>query len=137
MIVRLSEMQLICVSKSNLHTKNLTPTALATSTKFFPCSISPDTFAGKIDGSKKLVTYSSKDNQTARSRGIQIQSTPNTPSLPVMAFLSDSLSQRSALTTSTPLAMSFFDASESGLRLIARGVKVPSSKRALMTEEPA
>lgn len=62
--------------------------------------------------------------------------TPNTPSLPTTAFLIDLLSFKSARTTSTPLASSFLAASDSKLRVTARGVNVPSSRSALRTEDP-
>ena len=63
--------------------------------------------------------------------------TPKTTSLPLIAFLRDSLLQRSPLTTSTPRDANFLEASESGLRVIARGVNVLSASTDSRTADPA
>jgi hypothetical protein len=62
--------------------------------------------------------------------------TPKTPSLPVIAFLRDSTSQRSACTTSAPRAFSFSAFSDDVLRVTARGTNVPSASIASSTAEP-
>jgi len=62
--------------------------------------------------------------------------TPKTPSQPVIAFLMDSLSHILPCATSAPLALSAKALEEAGLRVIARGVKVPSERRASTTADP-
>ena len=54
--------------------------------------------------------------------------TPKTTSLPLSAFLTDSLLQRSPLTIPTPRDANFLEASEPWLRVIARGVNVWSAR---------
>ena len=62
--------------------------------------------------------------------------TPNTTSLPSTALVMESTFQRSASTTCAPRSLSFCADSDEGLRVTARGVKVPSARMASMTEEP-
>jgi hypothetical protein len=58
------------------------------------------------------------------------------PSQPVIAFLMDSLSHRSASATSAPFSLSAKAFSEAVLRVIARGVKVPSDRSAFTPADP-
>lgn len=66
----------------------------------------------------------------------QCPRTAKTASLPRRALTREALSTESPLTTSTPRALSFLDASESGSREIARGTNVPSLSKASTTAEP-
>lgn len=76
------------------------------------------------------------DHQTSVTVGDSALLTPNTHSQPVRARLIDSLSHRSAVTTSTPWAASFLAASEEASRVTARGVKVLSACSASTTDDP-
>ena len=95
---------------THLHTKNLTPASLLASTMFVPC--------------------------TSSGTGVKGTVTPNTHSAPSTARRTASLSPVSASTTSQPRAVSACAAGELASRVTARGVKVPSARRAVMTDPP-
>ena len=138
-MLRYSPLEILAEPGREDQTKNLIPTSLEASTRFFPCSISPFTLLGYIVGSTKLVIYIKTQSLSVGrriTRKKRAWRTPKTPSQPVIAFLIDSLSHISACATSTPLSLSAIAFSEAGLRVIARGVNVPSDRSASMTADP-
>src|SRR5262245_36316218 len=79
--------------------------------------------------------YDEMDDQQMEKKN-RSPHTPKTPSQPVIALLIDSLSHISACAISAPLALSVKAFSDVGLRVSARGMNVPSERRASTTAEP-